>query len=106
MLWRAYSSRQPDAWIDESIHHVGEEAGDDVDERDQQHDNLHDQKVARLDRLDGELADARPGEYCLDDDRTSEQIADLERCDGNHRDRRIAQDVTPDNAGERQAACA
>src|SRR5258708_37833234 len=98
MLWRALSSRQPDAWIDESIRHVGEEAGDDVDARDQQHDNLHDQKVARLDRLDGKLADAGPGEYCLDDDSTGEQIADLERPDGNDRDCRLAQDAIADNA--------
>src|SRR5260370_25429131 len=106
MLWRAPYSRQTDARIDESIRYVGEETGDDVDERDQQHDNLHDQKVARLDRLDGKLADAGPGEYCLDDDGAGEQIADLDCRDGNDRDCRIAQDVTPDDACERQAACA
>ena len=61
--------------------------------RDEEDDNLHDDEITSLDRLDRELADARPSEHRLHDHGTSEQVTDLKRCDGDDRDGGVAKDV-------------
>ena len=73
------SCGEADPRVDKGIGEVGEEAERDVGHRNEQHDRLHDQEVARLDRLHGKLADAGPGEHRLHDDRARQQVADLER---------------------------
>ena len=89
----ARSSFEPDARVDDRIGDVGEQVHADIDDGNEQHDGLHDQEVARRDRLDGELADAGPGEHGLHDDGAGEQVADLECRDGDDRNGRIAQHV-------------
>ena len=85
---RSSCAVQPDARVEQRIGEVGEQAHGDVDDGDEQHDDLHHHEVARLDGLDRELPDAGPGEDRLDDHRAGQQVADLERRDGDDRARR------------------
>ena len=52
-----------------------------------------DRQVARLDRDDELAADAGQGEDLLDHDDAAEQVADIERDDGDGRQQRVAQRV-------------
>nr|GEV65417.1 hypothetical protein [Tanacetum cinerariifolium] len=64
---------------------------------------LHDRVVAGADGFDQPLADARPGEDRLGQNRTGQQCADLQAEHGQNRDQRVAQAVNEHHARRRQA---
>ena len=63
----------------------------DVDHREQQHDDLHDREILVGDALIGEVAQPIEREDGLDHDRAAEQEAELHRRQRHHRHERVAQ---------------
>src|SRR5271155_3078116 len=79
------------------VHGDVEEIDDEIDDheqrRDQQEVGRHDRNVRVLNRLQEELAHAGPGEHRLGDNRESDDRAELQADDGNHRHQRISESV-------------
>src|SRR5438105_7749669 len=92
-----------DAGIEEAIADIHEQVRDDVRDRGEQDDALHHGIVLRVDRIDGQLADALAGEDGLDDDAAREQASGLEADDRDDRDERIPHRVAQDDRPAREA---
>src|SRR5882672_10345971 len=79
--------------IEDAIEDIDEEIHDDEDHGRQEDRALHDRIVAVVDRVDGESADAGPGEDGLRDHGAGEELTELQARDGDDRERGIAQRV-------------
>src|SRR5579883_2282409 len=85
----------PHPRIDDAIKHVGHEVREDHGERGQEEDALKDRIVAVRDRGDEKVAEPRPGEDRLDQDRAGERIAEIIADHRDHRDEGVGQHVPP-----------
>src|SRR6188768_1287281 len=74
----AFCFRQPDPWIERRIQDVDQEVDDDDDRHDDEQVGDDHRPVEDADRVDQELAHARPGEDALGDDGESDQEAELQ----------------------------
>src|SRR5438445_3598168 len=90
----------PNPWVEESIRHVGGDIQDGEHDGEQQDGALHQHIVPRGERLDGEVADAGPGEHRFRDHRAAEQVPGLQRDHGHDRDERVRERVPPHQAEE------
>src|SRR5579863_6926440 len=79
------------------VHGHVDEIDDEVDDHEQRRDQHeiggHDRNVDVLDRLQEELAHARPGEHRFGDDGEGDDRAELEADNGDHRDQGILERV-------------
>ena len=92
-----------DPRIERAVGDVGDEIGHQRHEgRDQQRRQRQVVVVAH-DRIVDQLAHAEIGEDGLDDERAREQVADVERHDGDQRQHGVGQSVVDDHGGPRQA---
>ena len=82
-----------DAGIDDAVGDVREQVREHDEHRGDQQDAHEDRVVELARRVDRELADARPREDRLGDDRAREQERDLEADVGDDRQQRVAQRV-------------
>src|SRR5438874_3637739 len=92
-----------DAGVQEAVADVHEQIREDVRDRGEQDDALHDGIVLRVDRIDGQLADALAGEDGLDDDASREEAPGLEADDGDDRDQGVPHRVAQDDRAAREA---
>src|SRR5690606_12441117 len=76
--------------VDESVDEVHEEVRGEHGERDHEERPLHEREVARLDRVEQELAQARVAEHLLHDDRARDHEPERDAEPGERREGRVA----------------
>src|SRR5438046_365845 len=68
---------ETNAWIDQRLHDIDHQVGDDDRDADDEDSGDDDRHVALKDAADDQPPDPRPGEDAFGDDRASHQPADL-----------------------------
>ena len=89
--------------IHQPVGEVGQQVGDDNEERVDHHHALQHRVVALVEGADDQLAEARPVEDDLGQHRIADQDAEIESDHGHHRDHRVAERVPPDHDPRRHA---
>src|SRR5262245_20199685 len=92
-------SAKANPWIEEGVGEIGHHVHQDIGKGDDQYASLHERVVARLNRLDGEAAEAGPSEDGFGDHRPGPRASELQPEDGQHGNEgvlhRMAQDHLP-----------
>ena len=88
----------PDPRVEDGVEDVDEEVHEHVHDRDDRDEALDRDELPGADRLDDLLAQTRQPEDALDDDRATDERADVEAGDGEQREARRAQRVAPQDA--------
>src|SRR3954453_13357842 len=96
-LMSGLASRDADARVEHRVQEVDAEVDDDVRDRRDEDDPLDDRVVAREDRVERELPEARQHEDLLGDDRARDQEAELQAEDRHDRQQAVAQRVAADD---------
>src|SRR6185436_11927268 len=94
---------EADSGIQVAIEQIHEDVDEDEEDRDHEHASLNERVVALDDRGKQHPADAGDREDLLDDDRTAEQLADLDAEERHDDDQPVLQDVPPDDESVRKA---
>src|SRR5919108_5846419 len=98
-VWVAVTamSGEPDPRVDHRVEEVDQQVDEDEGRGHDQHAAADERVVARVDRLDGEAAEPRPGEDRFGEDRPAEEEAELQPDDRQDRDERVAERVDDDD---------
>src|SRR2546425_412323 len=94
------ASRAPtktDAWVQPCVAQIDGQVDEKDDAAGEEDESLDRRVVARGDRIDEVLSDARPGEDRLDDDRSAQERRQPDAGDGDDRAERVPQDVAADD---------
>src|SRR5207244_7385951 len=86
-----------DARVEDAVQHVDQQVGEDHHDGDEHHEVLHDRIVPPEDRLHQEPGDAGQVEDGLGDHQAADEEGELDRDDGDHRQHRVLERVTPDD---------
>src|ERR671923_2037532 len=108
MAMPAESQSLPDisnSRVDELVQNIGQKIYQHVGRCDDQNTALYQRVVARVNRLDGQAADARPTKDRLRDQRPGQKSAELQAHDGHDRKQRVAQHVFQPNLLFTQTFC-
>src|SRR5437762_3986669 len=90
--------RQPHARIERRIQHVHDEIDDDEHRDDDEQIGDDHRTVEHVDRVDQQLAHARPGEHALRDNGERDQRAELQADDRDDRNKDVAEHMHADDA--------
>src|SRR6202035_1149183 len=91
-----FSSTALDAWIKHRLHDVDQEIDHDEQQREDENRALKDRQIPREDRAVEKEAGAGPGEDRFDQDRSSEQLRELQAGNREHRRSGVLCDVKQD----------
>src|SRR5438874_12397975 len=97
--------READSGIQVAIQKVHDDVDRNEEDRDREHSTLNERVIALHDGREEHAADAWDREDLLDDDRASEQLADLYAEERHHHDQPVFEDVAAQHGGRTQSFC-